>query len=65
MVMGTTWEQAEFPLPGVCVHLDICGETSALLKGMVVRKEPFPTELYPYLFLGPKILPVPHALWQP
>lgn len=65
VLMGTTREHAEFPLPGICVHLDTCGEMSALLKVVVVRKEPFPKEIYSYLFLGANILPVPHAPWQP
>lgn len=52
------------PLPGIGVHLDTRREMSTLPKVMV-WKEPFPTEIYSYLFMGTKILPVPHAPWQP
>lgn len=64
MVMGTTWKQAGFPLPGIHVRLDICRKMSTLVKVVRVRKELFPIEIH-YLFLGPKILPMPHTLWQP
>lgn len=64
VVMGTTWEQAGLPFPGVYVYLHICRKMSTLLKAVRIRKDPFPIEIY-YLFLGPKIPPVPHTLWQP
>lgn len=58
---GNTVETSRAPTPRCsCAFVNL----PALLKAVRVRKQPFPIEIY-YLFLGPKILPMPHILWQP